>query len=66
MGKMKYLICHLTSPNHMIKGSFNFVEWKLLIEIEYPRNIIVLVCHKMLQDQVIDRLSNFMGRSQSR
>ena len=51
-GDLKYLICHVTSPNHMIDGSCNFVIGNSSLYV--------------LQDLVINGLSNFMSRSQSR
>ena len=48
-GDMKYLISHVTSPNHMIEGSCNF-ECELLIVCHRD---IVLVCHVILQHHVM-------------
>ena len=29
IGDIKYLICYVTSPNHMIEGLYNFMSWNL-------------------------------------
>ena len=54
-GDIKYLICHVTSPNHMLEGSCNFMcenfscmappWWLSLVAIGMVIVEMSLVCH---------------------
>ena len=62
-GDMKYLICYMTSQNHVIESCMKLYEWELLIVCQHPAKFgghkccdsrdIFLVCQVILQDNVI-------------
>ena len=63
-----HVTCHVTSPNHILEGSFNLSHKDLTYNLCH-KDVIVLVCLVILQDHAIKValwLSSFMGRSQSR
>ena len=74
-GDIKYLICHVTSANRVIEGSYNSLSgsssWYVtslpsLVTIGGSRDIIFLVCHVIFQGHLIKGSYEFIIRNPSR
>lgn len=74
-GDITYLICHVTSQEHEIEGSCNFLSESLLLYFITLPSLVVssivvvelfFISHVILQDRVIKRSCEFMDRRTSR
>ena len=70
-----YLICHMTSQDHLIEGSCSVYEWKPLVVYHHrdkfgdhrncdSADLMFLICHVTSRNHAFKRLIKFMiGRS---
>ena len=69
-------VCRMTLQDHINKALYDFMVWPLKTSHHPTKfgshrfcgngDIMILVCHSIWQDQVIKRLSDFIGKSSSR
>ena len=70
-----YLICHVTSQDHLVVGSWEFMGgMSPIVECHHPekfsdhryldsQDVMFLICHITSRDHISKALCEFMGRS---
>ena len=72
-----YLICHVTSHDHLIERACTFFGWELFVLCHYADkscdhkycdggDIMFLICHVTSCEHMFQGLCEFMGGSSSR